>query len=171
MSNAVKAKSWPVGGLEPHRTTHGGPPFCTELPVAASQTIAIGDPVILSSGEVAIATASSGLLYGVATEAVTTTAGDEKTPIKVAVGGLAAGNIFRVQQKASTASSALVVGTAYDLVGSTGAFYIDSGNVDEKVLVVIDHVSGDDTSDTTDPGRVEVVIARSSFDQGEDAEA
>lgn len=91
----------------------------TYYPVAASQTLAAGDPVILSSGQVAVAVSNSSteLLGVVAQPCASLTAGT-----LVAVWD-DPGIIFKCRVSAD--ASSLAIGTARDLSGTTGAFIMN----------------------------------------------
>ena len=58
-----------------------------------------------------------------------------------------------------------------DIKGATGAQLVDIGASTEKVINILSVVPGDDTSDSTDCGRVYFQIIRSQFDNRVDAEA
>lgn len=139
-----------------------GVPQVFDFPVAASQTIAKGDAVILSSGLVEIAVATSGQLLGVAMESVTTgasvTRADDR--IKVAVG--CPSNVFSGQ--CSGDSTAALVGTACDIEGTTGIMEVNENATTEDVIQVVGLQSDDDadlTLGTND--RVYFVIHRSQW--------
>ena len=92
----------------------------TELPVATTQTLAVGDAVILSSGQVAIALANSAILCGVMAEpSVLATAA---TKVKVYADP---DTIFQCRQDST---DAIAIGDEIDLAGATGAMQLD-GNV------------------------------------------
>jgi hypothetical protein len=103
--------------------------------VAASQTIAVGDPVVMNaSGLVEVGAAASAQLLGVAAEAIVTggtvsatnTIGvyDDPKALFIALGD------------ASTTGSQALIGDEVDLVGSTGAFLVDIGASATDVFVV-----------------------------------
>ena len=159
MSNQTRYSSW-IQKLFPFRTIHEGPFLVEKQPVAASQEITRGDPVTISGGELSIATGSSGAIYGVAAEDVTTTEDDEKTPCLVWVADRS--TIFI--GVADAATSGIDDGAVCDIQVSSGKWTLNIGTSTESVVRVIQHVSGDDTSDSTYPGRLEFIWERSLYD-------
>lgn len=103
--------------------------------VAASQTIAVGDPVVMNaSGLVEVGAAASATLLGVAAQAITTT-GTVTVADQIGVYDDPSA-YFRAEGDASTLTSQALVGDAVDLVGSTGAFFVDIGASTTDVFVV-----------------------------------
>lgn len=131
-------------------------------PVAASQTIAEGDAVILSSGLVQIALSSSGALLGVAAAPITTGASvdrDDTIPVYPAIPSL----VFEGQ--CSGDSTAALVGTAVDIEGATGVMEVNENATTEQVIQIIGLKSDVDPAlelGTND--RVFFTIIRSQFD-------
>lgn len=160
MSNSPKSDTW-LPGFSDVKTTHGGPPTIEAIATdPASTAIAIGDPVTISSGLISVASATSATLYGVAMEAATAAECDAGKIIDIAVG--IRSNIFVGQ--CSGRSDGVDIGGECDIEGSTGAFYVNEDASTEGVLLIINHVLGDDQTDTSDCGRVEFVIKRSQYD-------
>ena len=106
--------------------------------VAASQTIAKGDPVILSSGQVAIAVqASSTELLGIAAEASAGAAANTliaiyDDPDTVFVG------------RASADASSTQIGSYLDLTGTTGAFEVNVSASSQDLFTYLGVKAGDD---------------------------
>lgn len=97
----------------------GPNPRIGEYPIAASQTLAAGDAVILSSGQVSIGLAASAVLLGVVARDCASLAANTYVPVyddpaQVFVG------------RADADSSSLVAGDEVDLVGGTGAMQLDA---------------------------------------------
>lgn len=159
MANTEKAKSW-FRRFRVAFTLTGGPPVVEDSPLAASQTILEGDPLTISSGDISEATALSGAIYGVAAETATTTAADEGTEIGVYVADRV--NIFVGQ--ANAASSGINDGSECDIVVSSNVWRLNIGASTKGVALVVGHVTGDDTSDSTDYGRLHFVWKRSQWD-------
>lgn len=152
MSNASKVGSW-FQRFSVAYTTTGGPSVMQEFPTAASQTITVGAPLTLNTatGEVSVATATSTEILGVAASAVTTTASDEKTIVKVWLA--VASNVFIGQSDAAT-SGLHEGGAAAGIRVSSGKWMIDIGDDNNTdVVLVLAKVPGDDESDNTYPGR------------------
>jgi hypothetical protein len=129
------------------------------LPVATTQTIARGDAVYISSGQVAIAIANTAVLCGVAAQpAASLTAG---TDILV----WADPNTEFVMRQDST--DAIVIGSEIDLTGGTGAMQLD-GNVstaDQFKLVGGPLTNDDGSAPTAAAGRQWIVkINKHEFD-------
>lgn len=153
MSNLIKAKSW-KDRFQCRETVHGGPPHIEWLEVASGETILDGDPIVLSSGKAAEGAANSGALYGVAGAD-----GDAGDMIPVYVADTE--NIFEGQADAAT--STVTKGLTCDIVGSGTNWLVDIGASVEDVIQVLGCVPGDDTSDSTTPGRVKFIIIRSEY--------
>jgi len=100
---------------------------------ATSQTIAKGDPVVLnSSGLVEVATASSAALLGIAGTAVTSAAAGASILVFDDPEAV-------IRCKCDTAGENVqtITGETHDLVGSTGAFYVNSGATTTNVFRVL----------------------------------
>ena len=131
------------------------------FPMAASQTIAKGDAVILASGLVEIAVATSPQLLGIAEESRTTTGSvdrEDTIAVTVALPGI----IFSGQ--VSGDSTAALVGTATDIEGTTGIMEVNENATTEDVIQIV-ALSSDKTNDLTlgTNDRVEFIILRSQF--------
>lgn len=131
------------------------------FPVAASQTIAKGDMVILASGLVQIGLATSPLLLGVADASITTGGSvtrADTVPVTVALPGI----IFEGQ--CSGDSTAGLVGTACDIEGATGGMEVNENATTEDVIQVVGLRSDEDIDlalGTND--RVRFIVLRSQF--------
>jgi len=156
MSNANKADSW-FPRFSVAFTLTGAPEMVQKYTIAAAQTIIVGDPVVFSAGASTIekGASTSGAILGFALEAGT--AGDE---ILVAVADR--NTVFMAQADAAT--SAVVLPLACDTIASGSKWMVDIGATVEQTIRVIGLVPGDDTSDSTDPGRVLFVVHRSEWD-------
>lgn len=138
-------------------------PEILKMEAAGSQTIAVGDAVILSSGYVAIAASNSGLIHGVAASPVTSsTQGDEILVIPATPW-----NVFEGQCSGTYAVT--VRGTAVDIEGTTGIMEINEDATTEKVAQVIGEL-GDPNNSVGANTRVLFTFVRSSFTGLEDAE-
>ena len=104
--------------------------------VAASQTIAVGDPVVMNaSGLVEVGAATSTKLLGVAAEAITTTGSvDAEDTIGVFNDPSAH---FIVKAASSTTGQQAKVGDLIDVSGSTGAFLANFSAQATGVLEVL----------------------------------
>lgn len=127
-------------------------------PTAASQTIAKGDPVVINAnGLIEVATAASAALLGVAATPVTaSSAGDE---ILVYNDPKA---VFVAKCDNAAENLQATVGDEVDLIGSTGAFFVNLGASTTDVFVVRQIGSYfdpllDGTFDTFDDGTTCVV--------------
>lgn len=159
MSNAVKAKSWHPR-FQFAKTRSGGPPSMDNLPVAASQTIVDGDPLIMTNGELSLAAATDTSIAGVAAGNVTTTAADEKTGINFYKA--VEDNIFigRSDARTDTIHEGEMPGIRYN----AGYWYIDVGDDNAtNVVKVEDKVTGDDETDASDWGRLYFIWNRSPY--------
>ena len=102
-------------------------------PAATGITVAVGDPVELGSdGLVICATATSARLLGVAAEPITSAAAG--SVINVFDDPK---QVFRGKVDTAAENVATLVGEAHDIVGSTGAFYINSGATAINVVRVV----------------------------------
>lgn len=121
------------------------------LPIATGQTLAAGDPVILSSGQVAVAVSNS------STELLGVVAQD--------CASLTAGTLVPVYHRsecefivrASTAPSSATVGTGYDITGTTGAFQLNVGATSQALCCLLGTVPGETTSNAGCLCRVKIV--------------
>lgn len=101
--------------------------------VKAGETIAVGDPVELdANGLIVCATAGSTTLAGVAAEAVSSAASGAKIGVYDDPKQLYVG-------KADTVGEVLQAtkGDSFDIIGSTGAFYLNLGLTDKAVIKVV----------------------------------
>jgi len=132
-----------------------------KFPVAASQTIAKGDAVILASGLVQIAVATSPLLLGIADASITTSGSvdrDDTLSVVVALPGM----IFEGQ--CSGDSTAALVGTACDIEGTTGIMEVNENATTEDVIQIVGLRSDEDPNYTLGTNdRVRFVMLRSQF--------
>lgn len=110
-------------------------------PVATTQTLAKGDPVILSSGQVAVAVAASSteLLGVMAEDAASLTAG-----VLVAVYD-DPDTVF--YGRASADASAVAIGYHADLSGTTGAFVINVAASSQDLFCILGVKAGDTNSE------------------------
>lgn len=109
------------------------------MPVAASQTIAKGDAVILVSGLITIAVVTSPQIYGVANAAIITGASPSRITDRIPIYPATPDNIFEGQ--ASGSSVATLVGTDVDIEGATGVMEVNENATTEQVFRVIELVS------------------------------
>ena len=110
-------------------------------PVAASQTIAKGDAVILVAGLVQIAVLTSPQLFGVADSDITTSGSvtrDDTVAVTVALPGI----VFEGQASGSTVAS--LIGTACDIEGATGIMEVNENATTEDVLQIVGFRSDED---------------------------
>jgi hypothetical protein len=111
-------------------------------PVAASQTIAKGDAVILSSGQVAIAVAASSTeLLGIAAQASASQAANTLIAIYDDPA-----TVFFGRTNADASSK--TIGAEYDLAGTTGAMQVNVGASSQDLFVLLGTKTGDDNSET-----------------------
>lgn len=104
--------------------------------VAASQTIAVGDPVVMNaSGLVVVASATSTKLLGVAAEAITTTGSVDATTVIGVFNDPDAH--FIVKAASSTTAQQAKVGDLIDISGSTGVFLANFAAQATGVLEVL----------------------------------
>ena len=132
--------------------------------VATGQTIKKGDAIILASGLIQIAVATSPLIYGFANESVTSSAAGAKLGFIPA----APGYIFS-GQCSGTATQAML-GTAVDIEGTTGIMEINENATTEKVLQLVG-VDPDVENALGLNARMLFTVARSQYTGREDAEA
>ncbi len=139
-----------------------GQPYTVSLPIAASQTIAKGDAVIISSGLIEIAVATSPLIHGVAAESVTSGGSVTRADDQILIYPAIPSNIFSGQ--CSGDSTAALVGTAVDIEGTTGIMEINENATTEDVAQIVgleSDVSDDLALGTND--RVHFIWLRSSY--------
>ena len=109
--------------------------------MAASQTIAEGDPVTISSGVVSLAAASCSAIYGFAAEAAESEAsGDYYMNIWPAHSDA----IFLATASTTISISNIDTATAdcYDLAGTTGAFTVNVGATGDDIFRIVDIPGG-----------------------------
>ena len=157
--NLVKAKSW-FQRFAVAFTLTGSPALVLHKPVAASQTIRVGDPVTISGGELSTGLATDNLMYGVAMGNVVTTAGNELTDCPVAV---ADRNTVFVGQ-ADAASNGINDGAECDIIASGTSWLVDIGASLKGVCLIVGHVPGDIVADATTAGRLHFIWKRSQWD-------
>ena len=142
--------------------TDSGQMAVRRYPVAASQTIAKGDAVFLSSGLVTIAVATTPQLLGIAASAVTTTASPVRATDTVMVYVATPGQIFEGQ--CSGSSTAALLGTSCDIEGTTGIMEINENATTEDVIHIVGWKSDEDPKlalGANDIGRF--IIIRSQY--------
>ena len=110
-------------------------PITVDVPITASTTIAVGDAVILSSGYGTVALYTSGAIYGVAVEAIATTASGAGSTGTIKVIPALPWYVFRGQCEGTYAIT--VNGTSVDIEGATGVMEINENATTEKVVRVI----------------------------------
>lgn len=120
----------------------------------ASQTIAIGDAIIASSGRINIALANSGALLGVAAQACTSSTEDDEMLFYPAVPWI----VFEGQCSGTYART--IMYTDVDIEGTTGIMEVNENATTEQVVKVIGELDGSAIGANT---RVLFVIQRSSF--------
>lgn len=152
MSNAQKAATW-LPRFCFQRTITNGPPEMDTRVVNASQTIRVGDPLILSSNKISVGVAGSAKIYGVSASNVVTTAADEGYLCSAYVAN--DDNVFTAQCDA--ASTGITDGATCDIIASGTSWLLDIGASATDVVLVKKHVDGDDITDATDTGRLEFV--------------
>jgi hypothetical protein len=125
--------------------------------VAASQTIAAGDALAVSSGQIIIATATSGAILGVATEAVTVASGATGTIHYVPA---LSHYVFEGQCSGTFAQS--IMYSTVDIEGTTGIMEVNENATTEQVLTIIDLLRTPLNTIGAN-SRVEFVWTRSAF--------
>jgi hypothetical protein len=158
MPNLVKSKSW-MSGCDFAQTTTGGPDVCQTATVNGSTAVHRGDILTIGSGVVTAIAASPTAVYGVAMH-------DAAVNSSVLVALAVPENVFLIRVKAATALSTAVPGLQCDIVGTGGAMTLDTGTTTNKVAEVIGRMGGDDTADTTTPGRAFIRFIRSQAGNG-----
>ena len=156
MSNAYKASAW-FKRFKIAFTITGAPEIVQKYTIASGQTIIVGDPVVFhtSASTIDKGASDSGALLGFAIEGGT--GGDE---ILVAVADR--NTVFMAQADAVT--SGVTLPLVCDIVASGSSWKADIGATTEQVIRIIGLMPGDDTSDSTNPGRVLFVVQRSEWD-------
>jgi len=125
--------------------------------MAASQTIAKGDALELSAGTAIIATATSGLILGVAAESKTSTAsGSVYLHYYPAVPWA----VFRGQTN-STYTSTTHDQTEGDIQGTTGIMELNEAGTTEDVVHFLGLADG--TTDAASNAKVDFIFIRSSY--------
>jgi len=121
-------------GFEFAGSMYGGSVGAVTLPLltASSTTITKGDAVILASGYVDIALSNSGSILGVATQSVTTGAGDHEDILVIPA--LPAYK-FRAQCS-GTMTQALML-SEVDIEGGTGVMEVNENANTEKVVQIV----------------------------------
>lgn len=156
MGNANKAKTW-----FPHfklgYTLTGAPAPVEHWPIASGVTVVAGAPVLLDDGEIVLATATSGTLYGIANGN-----GEAGDTIPVLVGDR--NTVFVGRSNAKTENITAFPAEA-DIVAVSDEWRVNIGASVEGVLQVVSLVQDDDDEDNTVPGRVYFKIKRSQWDQ------
>lgn len=132
--------------------------------VATGQTIAEGDAIILASGLIQIALATSPTIYGFAAESVASSAAGATMKFIPA----APGYIFSGQGSGTPTQAML--GTAVDIEGTTGVMEINENAVVEKVIQLVGVDPGVENSLGLN-ARMLFTVARSQYTGREDAEA
>ena len=110
------------------------------LPIAASQTLAAGDAVIWSSGQLVIALANSATLAGVVARNCSGLASDTKVPVWADPNLVFVGRIDD--------ADAITEGGQADIIGATGVMQIDADGGSTNVLRVLRRFDEDETDDT-----------------------
>lgn len=148
-------------GFAPAYTLSGGPPAIVWLPVATTQTLAKGDAVTFSSGQITIATSSSGTIAGVMSAPSVLATANTNVPVYVADS-----NTVFVGQCSGDSAIALI-GTSVDIEGTTGIMEVNENATTEKVARVVGLHPSDDIGTN---GRVYFTWARSAWNDYQDAE-
>lgn len=139
-------------------------PELIEGVVAASQTIAKGDALIISSGQIQIALSNSSLIEGVAAEAVTTGAGETDSILYYP-----AYQSYRFDAQCSGTYAASNVGDVVDIEGATGVMEVNENATTEKVFQILGMVD-DGVNVVGENARVYGSFVRTSFNPVQDAE-
>ena len=140
-----------------------------ELPIAISQTITKGDAVIWDTGLVAIALANSSRILGVAAESATSSDASVRTDTyssgknikNIKVWGVVNPNeVFLGCQDAD--ASSIVANTLQDIIGATGAMYLDTSASSIDAVTTLSMVEGEAIA--TVKSRWRFVINKSDVD-------
>ena len=159
MSNTARAKTW-FKSFRIAYTLTGAPPVMVWR--VAAEAIFEGDPLVISTNSVSEAAANSGLLYGIAAAAITAAQITAGNLLPIWVGDQ--NNVF-VGQADDDSGTLADLPEQIDIVESSGDWKLDVGASLEKVVRILDYVTGDDTTDTATPGRFYFQIHRSSWDE------
>ena len=135
-------------------------PITITKKVTVSTTIAIGDAVILSSGYATIGLHNSPTIYGVAAEAVATTASGAGSTDTIKIIPATPDNVFRAQCSGTYAITQ--DGTSVDIEGATGVMEINENGTTEKVARIIG-LSDVQNNAIGANSQVDFVWARSQF--------
>lgn len=146
-------------GFRVVKTLSGGPAYIIEVPVATTQTLAKGDAVYLSSGQVTIATSGTGSIFGVMAE----DSASQTANTLVKVYAACEDNVFEGQCSGTFARS--IIGTSVDLEGTTGIMEVNEDGTTEDIFRIIGWNPNDTVGANT---RVRFIIARSSFNDYQD---
>ena len=153
MANATKAKSWPKSFAPAYSM---GDHFTIVWKTVVTLGFKKGDAVIQSGADVTMAVSNSGALYGIAGAD-----GAIADVVPIFVGDR--NNVF-IGQVTAADVSAVAWPIECDIEGGTGAMTINHDASTEDVIYVIEPVSEDDDTDTTDGCRVYFQILRSTYD-------
>lgn len=127
-----------INGFLPHANEGGGEIATIHMPVATSQTIKAGYPVIIGTvaGKVYAGTSAAASILGVAAAAITTGTSPDETSC-IPVWPAAPGNIFK-----GRADSDLAVGLRLklvDIVSTSGDLWkVDVGTASTNVVFITD---------------------------------
>lgn len=140
-----------------------GQAVVVHYPVAASQTIAKGDAVILTSGLVNIGLAGSGALLGIAAASAVTGGSVTRTADTIPVWVALPGHVFEGQCEGDSVAATL--GATADIIGATGVMEVDENASVEDVIQIVRLRSDYDpiNYDIGTNDRVEFVIIRSQY--------
>lgn len=128
---------------------------CVDLPIKANQTLAVGDPVIWNTGQIAVAVSDSSTeLAGVVAQDCSNLAAGTKVKVWADPS-----MVFRA--RSSAAPSSITAPTGYDLSGTTGAFELNVAATSQALFKFRRIVPGMDSSEDGCP--VEVTIDKHSF--------
>jgi len=141
-------------GFKPAYTLSGGPPAVVWMPVATTQTLAKGDAITLSSGQVAISTSTSGTIDGVMAAPSVSATANTLVPVYVANSD----TVFEGQ--CSGSSAVALIGTAVDIEGTTGIMEVNEDATTEVICRIIELHPSDAVGAN---GRVRFVIEKSAF--------
>lgn len=122
--------------------------------LAGSQTIAVGDAIIASSGRVAIAVATSGSLLGVAASPCTSSTQDDEILFYPAAPWM----VFSGQCSGTYART--IDWTDVDIEGTTGIMEVNENATTEQVVKVIGILDGSEIGANS---RVLFIVERSQF--------
>ncbi len=159
MANAAKAKTW-FKSFRIAYTKSGSPPIIVWRVAAAA--IFEGDPVVISSNQISEAASNSGAIFGIALASITAAEITAGNLCPVYVGD--ENNVF-VGQADDDSGTLADLPQLVDLVEGSDGWKIDVGGTTEQVIRVLDYVTGDDTSDSTTPGRFYFQIHRSQWNE------